>query len=225
MKPKAYFNWSSGKDSSLALYKSLMEYDIATLYTSINRETQRVSMHGVKVDLLKKQAESIGIPLTILSLTPTLSMEDYEKELLTSLNRFKKENINTAIFGDIFLEDLKNYRTEQLKKIEISAVFPIWKMSTENVIEELIDLGFKAVVTCIDNSVLDKSFVGRIVDKDFIKDLPTNVDVCGENGEFHTFVFDGPIFSKPIKFEIGEKVYKECEENNKTYGFWYCDLV
>lgn len=225
MKPKAYFNWSSGKDSSLALYKSLTEYDIATLYTSINSETQRVSMHGIKLDLLKKQAESIGIPLTILSLAPTHSLEDYEKELLTSLNRFKKENINTAIFGDIFLEDIKNYRMERLEKVGISAVFPIWKMPTENVIGELIDLGFKAVVTCIDNSVLDKSFVGRIVDKDFINDLPTNVDVCGENGEFHTFVFDGPIFSKPIKFEIGEKVYKEYEDNNKTYGFWYCDLV
>jgi len=239
---KALFNWSSGKDSALALYKTLQntDFQIECLLTSVNQQYQRISMHGIRVELLQEQAQSIGIPLKILKVPEMPTMEVYEKVMTEVLTELKENGITHSIFGDIFLEDLRQYRENQLAKIGLKGVFPIWKIPTQDLIQEFIALGFKTIVVCVNEKYLDKSFVGRVIDQDFINDLPKNVDVCGENGEFHTFTFDGPIFSKPIDFEIGEIVYRKYEkpeqkdssnaacDTNETafdFGFWYCDLI
>jgi uncharacterized protein (TIGR00290 family) len=239
---KALFNWSSGKDSALALYKILQnpEFKIEYLLTSVNQQFQRISMHGVRVELLEKQAESIGIPLEIMQIPEMPTMEVYESVMQQTLEKLKKQDITHSVFGDIFLEDLRQYREDKLATLGFEGVFPIWKTPTKDLIQEFIDLGFKTIVVCVNERYLDKSFVGRIIDQQFLDDLPDNVDVCGENGEFHTFCYDGPIFQQPINFEIGETVYRKyekpkedssntaCDSDDSTaydYGFWYCDLI
>ena len=223
---KAVFNWSGGKDSAMALYQiqQQKEFDIQALMTSVNASSQRISMHGVRKELLEAQAESIGLPLKKLLLPESPEMDVYEKHLFEIMTEFKNQGIAYSVFGDIFLEDLKVYREKQLEKVQMQAVFPLWKKDTTYLIEQFIDLGFKTVLTAIDESKLPKEFAGRIIDKDFLKDLPKNVDPCGENGEFHTFVFDGPIFNRAIPFTLGEIVYKKYSYD-KEYGFWFCDLL
>ena len=243
MKKKALFNWSSGKDSALALYKTLQnpEFEITCLLTSINQQNQRISMHGVRVELLEQQAKSIGLPLEIMQIPEMPTMEVYENVMRETLAKLKDKSVTHSIFGDIFLEDLRKYREDKLAEIGFEGVFPLWKIPTKDLIQEFINLGFKTIVVCVNERFMDKSFVGRVIDQNFINDLPENVDVCGENGEFHTFTFDGPIFSKPIEFEIGEIVYRKYEKPEKEnssdtagdtsasdafdFGFWYCDLV
>lgn len=234
MKPKAIFNWSSGKDSALALYKILKEekFEVTSLLTSINKEFQRISMHGVHVSLLEKQAESLGFPLIKMELPKEPTMEEYRELMNKMMNDLKSQGITHSIFGDIFLEDLKKYREDQLRSIGMEGVFPLWKINTTDLIREFLDLGFKTIVTCVNETYLDKSFAGRIIDEDFIKDLPENVDVCGENGEFHTFTFNGPLFKNPVEFEIGEIVKKtypkpKSDKNSEDneYVFWFCDLI
>lgn len=239
---KALFNWSSGKDSALALYKILKDPDfkIEYLLTSVNQQFQRISMHGVRIDLLEAQARNIGLPLKIMQIPEMPTMEVYENVMTKTLTDLKKQGITHSVFGDIFLEDLRKYREDKLAQIGFEGVFPIWKVPTLDLIHEFINSGFKTIVVCVNERFLDKSFVGRIIDQSFIDDLPENVDVCGENGEFHTFTFDGPIFSEPINFEIGETVYRKyekpktetdntaCNTNDRTafdYGFWYIDLI
>ncbi len=234
MKPKAIFNWSSGKDSSLALYKILEEnkYEVTSLLTSINKEFQRISMHGVRVSLLEKQAESLGLPLIKMELPAEPSMEEYREIMRQTMNEIKSTGVTHSVFGDIFLEDLRKYREDQLKTVGMKGVFPLWKDNTSDLIREFLDSGFKTIVTCVNETYLDKSFAGRVIDQDFIKDLPENVDPCGENGEFHTFTFNGPIFKNPVKFEVGEIVKKtypkpKSEESGEDgeYVFWFCDLM
>ena len=243
MKTKAIFNWSSGKDSALALYKVLRnsEFEIACLLTSVNQQLQRISMHGVRVELLEQQAKSLGLPLEIMQIPEIPTMEAYENVMNETSTKLKNQGVTHSIFGDILLEDLRKYREDQLAKIGFEAIFPLWQIPTTDLIQEFIALGFKTIVVCVNERFLDKSFVGRIIDQDFINDLPENVDLCGENGEFHTFTFDGPIFSKPIDFEIGEIVYRKYEKPKKEestetacdtsssdvfdFGFWYCDLI
>lgn len=234
MKKKAIFNWSSGKDSALALYKTLKEnkFEVTSLLTSINKEFQRISMHGVHVSLLEKQAESLGLPLIKMELPKEPSMEEYREIMSKTMSEIQQKGVTHSIFGDIFLEDLKKYREDQLQSIGMKGVFPLWKIDTQNLIKEFLDLGFRTIVTCVNETYLDKSFAGRIIDEDFLKDLPKNVDPCGENGEFHTFCFDGPIFKNPIEFEIGEivkKTYPKPKTDNDNeegeYVFWFCDLI
>lgn len=234
MKPKALFNWSSGKDSALALYKILKEdqFQVTALLTSLNKEFQRISMHGVHVSLLEKQAESLGLNLIKMEIPPEPSMEEYTEIMTHTMSEIQSQGVTHSIFGDIFLEDLRQYRENQLEAIGMKAIFPLWKQNTSDLIHEFLELGFKTIVTCVNETYLHKSFAGRIIDKDFIKDLPENVDPCGENGEFHTFTFDGPIFKKPIDFEIGETVKKtypkpKSDENEEEgeYVFWFCDLI
>ncbi|OXB09312.1 ATP-binding protein [Flavobacterium reichenbachii] len=240
---KALFNWSSGKDSALALYKILQnpDYKIECLVTSVNQQYQRISMHGVRVELLEAQAKSIGLPLKIIQIPEMPTMEVYDNIMLETLTEMKNQGFTHSVFGDIFLEDLRKYREDQLAKAGFKGVFPLWKIETKDLIQEFITLGFKTIVVCVNERYLDKSFVGRIIDQDFINDLPENVDVCGEKGEFHTFTFDGPIFSEPIDFEKGEIVYRKyerpksedlsntaCDTNTSDafdFGFWYCDLI
>jgi uncharacterized protein (TIGR00290 family) len=240
MRHKSFFNWSGGKDSSLALYHVLNDksYSVEKLLTNVNSQYRRVSMHGVREELLEQQAETIGIPLQKLVLSDQPTMAEYEQYTMQTMQQLQQEKFTHSIFGDIFLEDLKAYREAQLTKVGMHAVFPIWKRDTAELMREFIDLGFKTIVVCIKAELLDESFAGRVIDKDFLKDLPTNVDPCGENGEFHTFVYDGPIFKNPVEYKIGEKVFREykapandkddCFSNQPTppsMGFWFCDII
>jgi uncharacterized protein (TIGR00290 family) len=241
MPHKAYFNWSGGKDSSLALYHALKDpnYSIKRLLTNVNNQYRRVSMHGVQEVLMEQQAAAIGLPLQKLVLPDQPSMSDYETYMMQTLQGLQEEQFTHAFFGDIFLEDLKAYRETQLARIGFHAVFPLWKRDSTELLHEFIDLGFKTILVCIKSELLDQSFAGRIIDRDFIKDLPKGIDPCGENGEFHTFVFDGPIFQQPVPFEKGEVVFREYQapkdsKNNcfsgqpprpTSMGFWFCDLL
>ncbi|MEX0287997.1 MAG: ATP-binding protein [Flavobacteriaceae bacterium] len=232
---KTYFNWSSGKDASLALYYLQNEgkYKVDKLLTSINAHHNRVSMHGLRRRLLELQADALGLPLKTIELPEQPSMEDYNGMMKQTVSDLKSEGYTDCGFGDIFLEDLRSYREAQLKPHGIQCHFPLWKKNTYRLISEFIALGFKAKVICSKANVLDKSFVGRDIDMDFIKDLPSNVDPCGENGEFHTFCYDGPIFRNPIEFTVGEKIYREYKapkeddriHENSELGFWFCDLI
>lgn len=244
---KAIFNWSGGKDSALCLYKLLQsnEYEISNLLTTVSEKYQRISQHGVRVELLEQQAENIGISLHKLMMPDWPTMESYNGMMEKTLKKFKEQDINISIFGDIFLEDLRKYREEKLAEVDFKGVFPLWHIPTEQLAKEFIDLGFKAVVVCVDEKHLDKSYVGREFNEQFLNDLPEKVDPCGEYGEYHTFVYEGPIFNKPVKFKKGEIVYRKYtppkkdqkkEEKNSytcgsdndtkiTTGFWYCDLL
>lgn len=237
---KAYLNWSSGKDAAMSLYKLQQEggLEISKLVTTINSEVNRISMHGVRRDLLERQAQSLGLPLHIIELAGNVSMATYSQTMLEHVETLKKKSYTHSIFGDIFLEDLRDYREEQLENSGMKAVFPLWKKDTFSLINEFIDAGFKAVTVCVNAKLLDASFCGRFIDKEFIRSLPEGVDPCGENGEFHTFVYDGPIFKEPVKFEIGEKVQRSYQPSEKKddncfadkekswdTSFWYCDLT
>jgi uncharacterized protein (TIGR00290 family) len=236
---KAYFNWSGGKDSALALYHAQKDkqYSIERLLTNINGKHRRISMHGVREELLELQAEAIGLPLQKIILPEEPSMIEYESKMKETVEKLREEKFTHAFFGDIFLEDLKKYREAQLAKAGITPVFPLWKRDTVELMHEFIDLGFKTILVCVKAELLPPEFAGRIIDKDFLKDLPGNVDACGENGEFHSFVFDGPIFKKPVNIKIGEKVFREYkapkDENDNCFtkqtasaiGFWFCDLL
>ena len=243
-KTKAIFNWSGGKDSSLCLYKVLQsaEYEISYLLTTVSSKYQRISQHGVRVELLEQQTTNIGIALHKLIMPDMPTMAAYNGIMEKNLKTFKREGIRSSIFGDIFLEDLRRYREEKLEEVGFEGVFPLWHIPTKQLAKEFIDLGFKAVIVCIDEKHLDSSFVGREFDKHFLRDLPENVDPCGEYGEFHSFVYDGPVFTKPVEIDKGEIVYRKylppkrddgtdpdtCGSNNPTHittGFWYCDLL
>jgi len=228
---KSIFNWSSGKDSAMALYKVLQEkhFEIKSLFTTVNGKNDRVSMHGVRTELLDKQAESIGLPLYKLFLPEMPSMEDYNHLVGEAMADFMAQGVRYSIFGDIFLEDLKKYREEQLKQAGMEAVFPLWGRPSAELMKEYLNCGFKAIVVCVNEKYLDSSFAGRIIDQTFMDDLPAGIDPCGENGEYHSFVFDGPVFRKPVHFTVGEVVHKnyppaDASANYDT-GFYYCDLL
>lgn len=233
-KQKAIFCWSGGKDSSLCLYEVLNsgKYEVLYLLTTLNEEFKRISMHGVREELLQLQADSIGIPLKKMYVKEG-SYEEYERNMEAMLLEVKAEGIENVIFGDIFLEDLKKYRENNLAKVKMKAVFPLWKKDTTKLIATFIALGFKTITCCVNDFYLGEDMVGTEIDTEFLKNLPDNVDPCGENGEFHTFCFDGPIFKRPIPFSIGEKIYKPlnikgdgvCSSTVTTKGFYYCDLV
>ena len=229
---KTYFNWSSGKDASLALYH-LQKNDslsIDKLLTSVNGHHNRVSMHGLRRELLENQAKCIGLTLEVIELPEQPTMEDYNEIMTQHITGLRSQGYSDCGFGDIYLEDLRAYREEQLEPYNITCHFPLWKKDTKAILSEFLSLGFKAIVVCIKSDLLDKSFAGREIDQAFIDSLPSNVDPCGENGEFHTFCFDGPIFKTPVKFDIGEKVYRaykhpDQSQTKKEMGFWFCDLI
>ena len=230
---KAIFCWSGGKDSSLCLYEVLKEqkYELLYLLTTLNENFKRISMHGVQEELLEEQAQSIDIPLKKMYVKEG-SYEEYERNMEKLLLEMKAEGITNVIFGDIFLEDLRKYREDNLAKVEMTAVFPLWKKDTTKLILDFINLGFKTITCCVNDRYLGEGMVGAEIDTAFVNALPEDVDPCGENGEFHTFCFDGPIFKSKIRFTKGEKVYKPLEvkgegvcSSGETKGFWYCDLA
>lgn len=234
----AIFNWSGGKDSTLALHRVLVQKKFAVKYllTTLSEKYQRISMHGVREILLEQQSASLGIPLKKIYLPENASMITYNEIMEKTMKGFAEEGIHDAIFGDIFLEDLKKYREEQLSQAGFTAHFPLWKEDSKDLLNEFLQLGYKTILVCINEKQLNKSFAGRIIDKDFINDLPAAVDPCGENGEFHSFVFEGPVFNIPVAFTKGEVVRRnypptdddDCFSSNpQPYdtSFYYCDLM
>ena len=187
------------------------------LLTILTEDYDRVSMHGVRRSLLQRQAESLHLPLQQIFISKKASNEEYETKMQAMLAKFRKAGVSSVIFGDIFLEDIRKYREDNLSKIGMKAIFPIWQRNTAQLAQTFVDLGFKAIVTCIDSKVLSKTFAGRIINEHFLAEIPPNVDPCGENGEFHSFVFDGPIFKSRISYTIGQIVSRD--------SFYFCDLV
>ncbi len=211
--------WSGGKDSTLALHTLLQnnQYEIAGLMTTVTEPQNRISMHGVRVSLLEKQAKTLGLPLHKIIIPTKCDFEKYEKKLKEKLLKLKQRGVWGVAFGDIFLEDIRKYREEKLSPINLTPVFPIWGRTTKNLSNQFIDLGFQSIITCIDTRKLDKSFIGKPFTHAFINRLPKTVDPCGENGEFHSFVFDGPIFKKPLNISVGENKLKD--------DYCFCDLM
>ncbi|HEX4642431.1 MAG TPA: hypothetical protein VH161_03150 [Candidatus Acidoferrales bacterium] len=213
------FCWSGGKDSAMALHalRAAADCRIAALLTTITEEYDRISMHGVRHVLLERQAESLGLPLHPVPIPRQCINAIYEERMKDALEHHFALGVRKVAFGDIFLEDLRIYREWNLAQVRMQALFPIWKRDTRELAREFVRQGFRAIAVCTDPRVLDASFAGRELDGSFFADLPLGVDPCGENGEFHTFVFDGPIFEAPIAFRVGEKVVRD--------GFCYCDLL
>lgn len=220
MTEKILFSWSGGKDSSMALHKiqKSRNYEILALLTTVTKNYDRISMHGVRCTLLEQQAHSINIPLEKIYLTGNANNDEYETKMKEKLTAYQDKGVSSVVFGDIFLEDLKKYREKNLSKIGMKGIFPLWKKDTMELAHQFIDMGFKAIITCVDSKVLNKNFVGRFYDRQFLNELPAGVDPCGENGEFHSFVFDGPIFKNKITFTIGDIVFRD----NR---FYFCDLI
>jgi len=213
-------SWSGGKDSSLALHEIQKsgKYEITSLITTVTSEYERVSMHGLRTVLLEQQAGSLNIPLQKVFISKNASNDEYENNFIQALIRFKESGINQVVFGDLYLEDIKKYREALLQKIGMQGVFPIWKRDTNKLALEFIDSGFRAITICVDSNVLGKEFAGREFDLQFLNDLPEGIDPCGENGEFHTFTYEGPIFKKPIDHRLGEIVLRD-------ERFYYCDIL
>jgi len=220
MREKVIVAWSGGKDSALALYEILKSdsYEALELLTTVTKDYNRISIHGVRRVLLEQQAKALRIPLEEMFLMEGASDAEYESELLKMLKRHRDNGVYSVVFGDIFLEDVRKYRERILEKVGMNGIFPLWKKDTKDLARTFINLGFKAIITSVDSNVLGKSFVGREYDEQFLSDLPADVDPCGENGEFHSFVYDGPIFHESVSFKKGEIVLRE----NR---FYYCDLI
>jgi len=220
MKEKVLLTWSGGKDSALALWemKRSRIYEISAMLTTITEDYKRVSMHGVRKDLLEIQMESLGYPLQKVFIPKDCTNERYEQSMREILKRHLELGVSSVAFGDINLEEVRKYRENNLSKMGIKAIFPLWRMDTAELANRFVSLGFKAVVTCVDSKVLDRKFVGMEFDERFLGELPQGIDPCGENGEFHTFVYDGPIFKYSVPWTRGEVVVREKR-------FYYCDLV
>jgi|SRR5579859_3064388 len=213
------FCWSGGKDSAMALRALLQREDVqvVALLTTVTETYDRISMHGVRRELLERQAQSIGLPLHMVFIPPQCINPVYEARMEEALRTYLGQGVRKVAFGDIFLEDLRAYREKNLERVGMSALFPIWKRDTRELARSFLTDRFRAFTVCIDPRVLAPSFAGRELNESFFNDLPPHADPCGENGEFHTFVFDGPIFRSPVPVRTGEVVTRD--------GFVFCDLL
>lgn len=228
-RPKAVFNWSGGKDSALALQKVLQEnkFEVIALLTTFNEADESSSGHSVPLSFIKKQAESIGIPLFPVMINKTPN--DYENKMLIVVEHFKAQEVKHFIFGDLYLDEIKTYRESKLNPHGVEVVEPIWGQSPEETIKQFLNSGLKAKIVTTQGDKLGESFIGRDITEELIGDLPDNVDVCGENGEYHTFVYDGSIFKKEVDFEI-EKSYKLSFDIKldsgevHTYEYWQAKI-
>jgi uncharacterized protein (TIGR00290 family) len=212
-------SWSGGKESAMSLWKVLRggELHPAGLLTVITEGYDRVSMHGVRRELVEGQASALGLKLHEVFIPKDCSNEDYEARMAEAVGRLHKDRISGFVFGDVFLEEVRRYREEKLLRGGLRGYFPLWGEKTNKLVRDFIKLGFRAIVVCVNASALDKSFVGREVDEGFLNDLPSSADPAGENGEYHCFVWDGPIFKRPVRVSVGEVVHRE--------NFYYCDLL
>lgn len=236
MEQKAFMSWSGGKDSALALYRAQQDgVPVAALVTTINSAQNRIAMHGVRRELLEQQAAALGLPLYAIELPEMPGMPAYESAVHNTHQQLRRDGFTQGVFGDIFLEDLKKYRETLLAKDGLQGIFPIWKEDSRAVVQQFLAAGFRAITVCVNSTYLPKHFCGRPLDELFFADLPPTVDPCGENGEYHSFVFDGPIFPAPILFKKGELVYREyAAPKNKdecfttpqpAAGFYFYDLL
>jgi uncharacterized protein (TIGR00290 family) len=212
-------SWSSGKDSAFALHRArtVWDLDVTRLLVSLNDDAQRVSMHAVRRSLLELQAERLGLPLHIVSLPAVCPNDVYERAMGDAVDVARAEGVEHLVFGDLFLADIREYRERNLAGSGITARFPLWEQPTDQLARDMIDAGVRAVLTCVDPAQLPAEFVGREFDAALLADLPGDVDPCGERGEFHTFVWDGPGFAAPIPIERGEVVERD--------GFVFCDVL
>lgn len=229
-KIKAVFNWSGGKDSALALYKVKTEgvFEIISLLTTVNKEKKRSSMHDIPLQLLQKQAESIGIPLYIVNLPPSGNSEDYNTEMSKAVNHFKSLGATHFIFGDIFLKDVRKYREDLLCPLGITIIEPLWNMTTNEVMEEFLCSGLKTTIVTTDSN-LGKDYIGKEITKELINKFPDDIDICGENGEYHTFCHDGPVFRYPVKYKISQpyNIMFQIETDTgeiKNFKYWFAGL-
>ena len=212
-------SWSGGKDSCLALWEiqRATELRVAALLTTVTRDYDRLSMPGVRCELLQRQAASLGLPLQQVQISKDAGNDEYESQMGRALAHHRALGIAHVAFGDLFLEDIRAYRQRLLAANDMTGLYPVWGRDTQRLVREFIALGFRTAVVCVDPAKLDPRFVGRIIDERFLEELPQGVDPCGENGEFHTFVFDGPLFAEPVAFSFGERVCRD--------SFWVCDLL
>lgn len=230
--------WSGGKDSALALHRLQHDdkFEVVALLTTCNAHFQRVSMHGVRIDLVDRQAEALGLPLEKVFVSQRSSNEEYLQQMTAAFFALKARGVTGCAYGDIFLEDLRTWREAHLAQVGLKGIFPLWKIDTRELMREFFALGFGSTVCCVNDAWLGEADVGRELDTAFLATLPAGVDPCGENGEFHSFAHTGPIFRQPVKFTRGEKVYRPLDTAitaaaathpgaRQTKGFWFCDLL
>jgi len=219
MGEKVLVSWSGGKDSAMAFWEIQKAggYDVAALLTTVTETYDRVSMHGVRRALLAEQARAVGVPLHEVFIPPEASNSVYEVRMAEALRTYSERGVRSIVFGDIFLEDVRQYREANLARIGMRGLFPLWGRDTRELMRAFLAAGFRAIVVCVDLKVLSPAFAGRMLDESFLRDLPLTVDPCGENGEFHSFVFDGPIFRTPVRFLTGDVVIRG--------EFCFCDLL
>jgi uncharacterized protein (TIGR00290 family) len=217
-RPKAWLAWSTGKDSAWALHavRRRGDLDVVALLTTVNRTHHRVAMHAVRESLLEVQAAAAGLTLITVPIPSPCRNDEYEAAMAAAMDRTRSQGVTHMIFGDLFLADVRKYREEQLAKCRMTPVFPLWGMDTRELAQEMIASGLRAILTCVDPKKLDASFAGRQWNEDLLASLPVDVDPCGENGEFHTFAFAGPMFQQPIPVRSGEVVTRD--------GFVFADL-
>jgi len=222
MKEPVVMSWSGGKDSTMALDELLRsdEYEVVSLLTSVSEEFRRISHHGVREELLDEQAKALGLPLEKVFLpsgdSGGCTNDVYEAIMKKAMIAYRDRGVKTVAFGDLFLQDLREWREANLAKVGMRGIFPLWHRDTARLAREMIALGYKAYLSCVEGKV-GRGFVGRGFDETFLADLPAGIDLCGENGEFHSFVYDGPIFKKPVRVRVGEIVGRD--------GRHYADLL
>ena len=214
---KVILSWSGGKDSLMALWKLAADYEVVALITNLNHEQDRVSIHGVRRHLIEAQAAALGLPIHFVHLPSKPSNAEYEALVAAALVPFQAEGIQQVVYGDLFLQEIRSYRDAYLKRIGWQGIYPLWAINTHSLIREVIDAGFMTLVTCVDTTQLDATFAGRTLDDAFLRDLPASCDPCGENGEFHTFVYDSPLFTQAVPISV---VGTWLQDNR----FCYCDL-
>lgn len=219
MKQITLLSWSSGKDCSWALHllRKQSDIDLVGLFCTINEKFDRAAMHAVRTELVKLQAESVGLPVEIIPIPNPCSNEEYAAIMEEFVGRIKQQRVECIAFGDLYLEDVRQYRVDKLAGTGITPIFPLWKIPTNELSREMIRSGVKTKITCVDPKQLSSEFCGREYDESFLNDLPPTVDPCGENGEFHSFVYDGPMFKTPVPIRTAETVTRD--------GFTFTDIV
>ena len=210
-------SWSGGKDSCLALYEIGKTRTVEALLTTITTDFDRISMHGVRRVLLERQAASLGLALREIGISKGATNDEYEANMGAAFDAYRARGIDEVVFGDLFLADIRAWRDALLARHGMRGIYPVWGRDTAVFIRDFLALGFRCAVVCVDPAKLDSRFAGRVIDEQFLAELPHDIDPCGENGEFHTFVFGGPNFREAVAFSFGEIVLRD--------GFWFADLV
>lgn len=219
MKKRTLLSWSSGKDSAWALHilRQQSDIEVVGLFCTVNQEFERVAMHAVRIELIQQQAESVGLPIQLIPIPHPCSNSEYETIMNEFIKQVKKQGIECFAFGDLFLEDVRKYREVSLADTGITPIFPIWGKETKTLSKEMVNSGLRAKITCVDPKHLSSDFAGKEYNKSFLEQISASIDPCGENGEFHSFAFDGPMFKKEINICVGETVSRD--------GFVFTDLL